>query len=79
MMKSTRHFVFGTTAFAAVLWLAFAAGLGLSGFLSRVDGAPPRLLVLLVPTVALGVSWTPMPNRLLSGSRAVPNSPFTLE
>ena len=40
-------------AAAAGAWLAFSAALGLSGFLAHFEGFPPRLLVLLVPTVAL--------------------------
>jgi hypothetical protein len=42
-------------ALAAAAWLAFAGGLAASGFLARFDGWPPRLAVLLVPTLALPV------------------------
>jgi len=42
----------GLFALGAGAWLAFAAGLGLSGFLAH-DGLPPRLLFLLLPTLAL--------------------------
>jgi hypothetical protein len=49
-------------AVAAVAWFAFSAALGLSGFLTHFEGFPPRLLVLLVPTLvlpfALGFSRT---------------------
>jgi hypothetical protein len=34
-------------------WLAFSAALGLSGFLAHFEALPPRLLLLLVPTLAL--------------------------
>ena len=40
-------------ALGSALWLAFAAALGLSGFLTHVDGVPPRFLLLLGPTIAL--------------------------
>jgi hypothetical protein len=40
-------------ALAAAAWLVFSAVLGLSGFLTHFEAFPPRLLVLLVPTVAL--------------------------
>jgi hypothetical protein len=36
-----------------LVWLAFTAALGLSGFFQQGGSGPPRLLVLLVPTVAL--------------------------
>jgi hypothetical protein len=41
-------FGLGTTA-----WLAFTAVLGLSGFLSRFEGAPPPIMLLLGPTLGL--------------------------
>lgn len=41
-------------ALGAGAWLIVAAALGLSGFLAR-DGLPPRVLVLLLPTLALPV------------------------
>ena len=41
-------FTLGTAA-----WLAFTAVLGLSGFFSHFDGFPPRLALLMVPTLAL--------------------------
>ena len=37
----------------SALWLSFAAALGLSGFLTHFEGMPPRLLLLIGPTVAL--------------------------
>jgi hypothetical protein len=37
----------------SALWLAFAAALGLSGFLTHFEGIPPRFLLLLAPTIAL--------------------------
>jgi hypothetical protein len=37
----------------SALWLAFAAALGLTGFLTHSEGMPPRLLLLLGPTIAL--------------------------
>src|SRR5260221_14031303 len=40
-------------ALAASAWLAFSAALGLSGFLTHFEVVPPRLLVLLAPTIAL--------------------------
>jgi hypothetical protein len=40
-------------ALGSAAWLAFAAALGLSGFLTDFGGMPPRLLLLLGPTVAL--------------------------
>jgi len=40
-------------ASAVAAWFAFSAALGASGFLAHFEGFPPRLLVLLVPTVAL--------------------------
>lgn len=39
-------------ALGAGAWLAMSAALGLSGFLAH-DGLPPRVLVLLLPTIAL--------------------------
>ncbi len=40
-------------ALGSAAWLAFAAALGLSGFLTDFDGMPPRLLLLLGPTIGL--------------------------
>ncbi len=40
-------------ALGSAAWLAFSAALGLSGFLTDFQGMPPRLLLLLGPTVAL--------------------------
>ncbi|HXK20827.1 MAG TPA: hypothetical protein VNG33_23610 [Polyangiaceae bacterium] len=40
-------------ALSASAWLALSAVLGLSGFLTLFEPGPPRLLVLLVPTIAL--------------------------
>ena len=37
----------------SALWLAFAAALGLTGFLTHVEGLPPRFILLLGPTIAL--------------------------
>jgi hypothetical protein len=42
-------------ALGAALWLAATAWLGASGFFTRYDSLPPRLLVLLVPTLGLPV------------------------
>ena len=42
-------------ALGASAWLAFAAVLGLSGFLARFDGVPPPIALLLAPTVGLPV------------------------
>jgi hypothetical protein len=46
--RSTRRFVLG-----AVAWLAFSAGLALSGFLARVDLAPLPMLPIFLPTLGL--------------------------
>ncbi|HKO49882.1 MAG TPA: hypothetical protein VJV79_19260 [Polyangiaceae bacterium] len=39
----------------SVLWLAFAAALGLTGFLTHFEGIPPRLLLLMGPMIALPI------------------------
>ena len=49
-------------ALGAVAWLAFAAVLGLSSFLTHFESFPPRMLLLLLPTLVLplrvGISRT---------------------
>jgi hypothetical protein len=40
-------------ALAAVAWLAFTAALASSGFLTNFASRPPRMLLLLLPTLAL--------------------------
>jgi hypothetical protein len=40
-------------AAGSAAWLAFAAALGLSGFLTDFESKPPHLLLLMMPTVGL--------------------------
>jgi hypothetical protein len=40
-------------ALGSALWLAYAAALGLSGVLTHFEDVPPRLLLLVAPTIVL--------------------------
>ncbi len=40
-------------ALGSAAWLAFAAGLGLSGFLTHFEARPPHMLLLMMPTIGL--------------------------
>jgi hypothetical protein len=55
-------------ALGSALWLAYSALLGATGFLTDFEAVPPRLLALVLPTVALPVllALSPLGARLAS-------------
>ncbi len=66
-------------ALGSAAWLAFAAALGLSGFLTHFEAMPPRLMLLLGPTIGLplmlgrsriGTALASAPLELLIGFQA---------
>ena len=66
-------------ALGSATWLAFAAVLGLSGFLAHFEAVPPRLMLLLGPTIGLplmlgrsriGTALASAPLELLIGFQA---------